>query len=151
MTRYNLAEWGLRRPALTAYLIGLILLTGTVAFLSLGQTDMPLGLARGIAGDRLLILANAGYAVGKHDFAAPLLNGFMYESGWSHGRTEWDVAIAALRRSEGLLREPRISVIERFEDTGRRAGWPGDPGRGQPGLDQLPWPPGTPAGSRSAM
>ena len=41
MTRYNLAEWGLRRPALTAYLIGLILLTGTVAFLNLGQTDMP--------------------------------------------------------------------------------------------------------------
>ena len=41
MTRYNLAEWGLRRPALTAYLIGLILLSGTVAFLTIGQTDMP--------------------------------------------------------------------------------------------------------------
>ena len=41
MTRYNLAEWGLRRPTLTAYLIGLILLAGTVAFFRLGQTDMP--------------------------------------------------------------------------------------------------------------
>ncbi|MDD3650545.1 efflux RND transporter permease subunit [Immundisolibacter sp.] len=41
MTRYNVAEWGLRHPALTAYLIGLVLLTGTVAFFSLGQTDMP--------------------------------------------------------------------------------------------------------------
>lgn len=25
MSRYNLAEWGLRRPALTVYLIGLLL------------------------------------------------------------------------------------------------------------------------------
>lgn len=41
MTRYNLAEWGLRRPTLTAYLIGLVLLAGTVAFFRLGQTDMP--------------------------------------------------------------------------------------------------------------
>ncbi len=41
MSRYNLAEWGLRRPVLTAYLIGLVLLAGTVAFFSLGQTDMP--------------------------------------------------------------------------------------------------------------
>ncbi len=82
-------------------------------------------------GDRFLILANAGYAVGKHDFAAPFLNGFMYESGWSHGRTEWDDTISAMRRSEGLLREPRISLIERFEDTRDRAGWPADPKRGQ--------------------
>ncbi|MBC7162463.1 efflux RND transporter permease subunit [Immundisolibacter sp.] len=41
MSRYNLAEWGLRRPALTAYLIGLILVGGAVAFFGLGQTDMP--------------------------------------------------------------------------------------------------------------
>ena len=41
MSRYNLAEWGLRRPALTAYLIGLILVGGTVASFGLGQTDMP--------------------------------------------------------------------------------------------------------------
>ncbi|WP_448509018.1 efflux RND transporter permease subunit [Immundisolibacter sp.] len=41
MLRYNLAAWGLRRPALTTYLIGLILLAGTVALLNLGQTDMP--------------------------------------------------------------------------------------------------------------
>ncbi len=41
MSRYNLAEWGLRRPALMSFLIGLVLLAGTVAFLNLGQTDMP--------------------------------------------------------------------------------------------------------------
>lgn len=41
MSRYNLAEWGLRRPALTVYLIGLLLLGGAVAFFGLGQTDMP--------------------------------------------------------------------------------------------------------------
>ncbi|MFP5463482.1 MAG: efflux RND transporter permease subunit [Gammaproteobacteria bacterium] len=41
MSRYNLAEWGLRRPALTVYLIGLLLVGGAVAFFSLGQTDMP--------------------------------------------------------------------------------------------------------------
>jgi multidrug efflux pump len=40
-SRYNLAEWGLRHPALTAYLIGLVLLGGAVAFFRLGQTDMP--------------------------------------------------------------------------------------------------------------
>jgi hypothetical protein len=27
--------------------------------------------------DAFLILANTGYSVGKHDFAAPFLNGFM--------------------------------------------------------------------------
>lgn len=81
--------------------------------------------------EKFLILANAGYAVGKHDFAAPYLNGVMYESGWSHGRTEWDSTIQKLRHTESLLREPRISVIERFEDVGSRAGWPGDAKRGQ--------------------
>ncbi|MDI9431616.1 MAG: putative glycoside hydrolase [Planctomycetota bacterium] len=82
-------------------------------------------------GDDFLLLANSGYAVGKHDFAAPYLNGIMYESGWSHGRTEWDDCIAKMRRTESLLRRPTISVIERFEDTGSRAGWPGDPDRGK--------------------
>ncbi|HEY0675154.1 MAG TPA: efflux RND transporter permease subunit, partial [Immundisolibacter sp.] len=41
MSRYNLAEWGLRRPAITVYLIGLVLLAGVAAFFSLGQTDLP--------------------------------------------------------------------------------------------------------------
>ena len=82
-------------------------------------------------GERFLLLANAGYEVGRHDFAAPFLNGFMYESGWSHGRTEWDATIASMQRTESLLREPRISVVERFEDTADRAGWPGDPRRGK--------------------
>jgi hypothetical protein len=82
-------------------------------------------------GDDFLILANSGYAVGKHDFAAPFLNGFMYESGWSHGRTEWNRVIRRMQHSESLLRQPRISLIERFEETRGRAGWPGDPRRGQ--------------------
>jgi len=86
---------------------------------------------RQAVGDDFLLLANSGYAVGKHDFAAPYLNGIMYESGWSHGRTEWDDCIAKMRRTESLLRRPTISVIERFEDTGSRAGWPGDPDRGK--------------------
>lgn len=86
---------------------------------------------RQAVGDDFLILANSGYAVGKHDFAAPYLNGIMYESGWSHGRTEWDDCIAKMRHTESLLRKPTISVIERFEDTGSRAGWPGDPDRGR--------------------
>jgi putative glycosyl hydrolase-like family 15 (GHL15) protein len=103
-----------------------------------------LGEVRRRVGDRFLILANSGYAVGKHDFAAPFLNGFMYESGWSHGRTEWDSTIAAMRRSEELLRRPRISLIERFEDTGGRAGWPGDPNRGRK-------PPADPAARRWSL
>ena len=86
---------------------------------------------RQAVGDDFLLLANSGYAVGKHDFAAPYLNGIMYESGWSHGRTEWDDCIAKMRHTESLLRRPTISVIERFEDTGSRAGWPGDPDRGK--------------------
>lgn len=82
-------------------------------------------------GDDFLILANAGYAVGRHDFAAPYLNGMMYESGWSHDRTEWDDCIAKIQHTESLLCEPKITVIERFEETRSRAGWPGDARRGQ--------------------
>ncbi|UCD53609.1 MAG: hypothetical protein JSW27_03270 [Phycisphaerales bacterium] len=86
---------------------------------------------RQAVGDDFLILANAGYAVGRHDFAAPYLNGMMYESGWSHKRTEWDDCIRKMQHTESLLREPKISLIERFEETGSRAGWPGDPNRGK--------------------
>jgi hypothetical protein len=85
---------------------------------------------RQTVGDDFLILANSGYAVGKHDFAAPYLNGIMYESGWSHGRTEWDDCIAKMQHTESLLHKPTISVIERFEETRSRAGWPGDSNRG---------------------
>jgi hypothetical protein len=67
-------------------------------------------------GDGFLIMANYGYAIDEYDFAAPYLNGIMYESGWSHDRTEWDDTIAAMRHSESLLRRPTISAIERFED-----------------------------------
>ena len=91
---------------------------------------------REAVGDDFLILANSGYAVGEHDFAAPFINGFIYESGWSHGRTEWDEIVEAKQHTESLLQEPRISVIERFEVTEGRAGWPGDPGRGEPPEDR---------------
>ena len=84
-----------------------------------------------MVGNDFLLLANSGYAVGRHDFAAPYLNGIMYESGWSHERTEWDDCIAKMRHTESLLRKPTISVIERFENTGSRSGWPGDPNRGK--------------------
>ena len=86
---------------------------------------------RQVVGEDFLILANAGYAVGRHDFAAPYLNGMMYESGWSHERTEWDDCIARMQHTQTLLREPRISLIERFEEIRSRAGWPGDARRGQ--------------------
>jgi hypothetical protein len=86
---------------------------------------------REAVGDDFLILANAGYAVGEYDFAAPYLNGMMYESGWSHHRTQWDDCIRRMQHTQALLREPRISLIERFEETRDRAGWPGDPKRGQ--------------------
>lgn len=82
-------------------------------------------------GNRFLILANAGYAVGRYDFAAPYLNGIMYESGWSHNRTDWDDCIEKMQRTQSLLRKPTISVIERFEEIRNHAGWPGDPRRGQ--------------------
>jgi len=90
-----------------------------------------LGDVRAATGDDFLILANVGYAVGAHDFAAPYLNGIMYESGWSHGRTEWDEAIADIRHTETLLRHPKISVVERFEEQRSGAGWPADAERGQ--------------------
>ena len=86
---------------------------------------------REAVGDGFLVQANAGYAVGAHDFAAPFLNGIMYESGWSHKITDWDVMIRKMRHSESLLRTPRISVIERFEEVRSRAGWPGDAKRGE--------------------
>ena len=71
---------------------------------------------RSRCGDDFLILANYGYAIDEYDFAAPYLNGIMYESGFSHGRTEWDECIEAMQHTQSLLREPRISCIERFED-----------------------------------
>jgi hypothetical protein len=86
---------------------------------------------RKAVGDDFLILAKAGYAIGKYDFAAPYLNGMMYESGWSHNRTQWDNCIRQMQHTQSLLRQPRISLIERFEEIRQRAGWPGDPKRGQ--------------------
>ncbi len=96
---------------------------------------------RQAVGDDFLVLANAGYAIEGLDFVAPFLNGFMYESGWSHNRTDWADGIRAMRHTQTLLREPRISVIERFEDIGNRAGWPGNPNRGKK-------PPADPAARR---
>ena len=71
---------------------------------------------RARCGDDFLILANYGYAIDEYDFAAPYLNGIMYESGFSHGRTEWDDTIAAMQHTASLLKPPTISCIERFED-----------------------------------
>ena len=82
--------------------------------------------------ENFLILANVGYAVGRHDFAAPYLNGVIYESGWSHNRTDWDATIRKLQHTESLLRQPRISVIERFEEIRDHAGWPTDPRKDDP-------------------
>lgn len=95
-------------------------------------------------GEEFLILLNSGYAVGAHDFVAPFINGFMYESGWSHNRKEWDEAIRKLQHTETLLRRPTISVIERFEETRDQAGWPGDGKHGQR-------PPADPAARRWSM
>lgn len=75
-------------------------------------------------GDSFLILANYGYAIGEYDFAAPYLNGIMYESGFSHGRTEWDECIEQMRHTASLLRPPVISCIERFEDIEGRSDGP---------------------------
>lgn len=82
-------------------------------------------------GDDFLILVNAGYDVGTYNFAYPYINGIMYESGWSHDRTDWDECIRQMQYSQSLLREPKISLIERFEETRNYAGWPGDPQKGQ--------------------
>lgn len=86
---------------------------------------------RAAVGDQFLILANCGYDVGNYDWLAPWLNGIMYESGWSHQRTQWDDCIGQMQRTQALLRAPRISVIERFEEIRDQAGWPNDPLKGQ--------------------
>jgi len=95
-------------------------------------------------GNDFLILANSGYSVGEHDFAAPFLNGIMYESGWSHQRVEWDDLIRRMQHTETLLRSPHISLIERFKETGDYAGWPG---KSQPGIV----PPDDPAARRWSL
>ncbi len=74
--------------------------------------------------DDFLILANYGYAIDEYDFAAPYLNGIMYESGFSHGRTEWGETIRKMRHTASLLRPPTISCIERFEDIEGRSDGP---------------------------
>jgi len=99
---------------------------------------------RAAVGDHFLMLVNAGYDVGGFDWLLPSINGVMYESGWSHGRTEWDECIKTMRHNETLLRQPRISAIERFEDTRDYAGWPDRPGR-----DALP--PRDPAARRWSL
>ena len=71
---------------------------------------------RNRCGDDFLILANYGYAIDEYDFAAPYLNGIMYESGFSHNRTEWDDTIRQMQHTASLLRPPTVSCIERFED-----------------------------------
>ena len=99
---------------------------------------------RKAVGDDFLIFINAGYDVGTYNFAYPFINGVMYESGWSHDRTDWEETIKEMQYSQSLLREPKISLIERFEETRSRAGWPGDPKRGQK-------PPDDPAARRWSM
>lgn len=94
---------------------------------------------REVVGDRFLIQANAGYDIGSYDWLAPYMNGIMYESGWSHEararwrpRETWDDRIRMMQHTESLLREPRISLIERFEEVRDHAGWPNDPRKGEP-------------------
>ncbi|UCF38031.1 MAG: hypothetical protein JSU96_03995 [Acidobacteriota bacterium] len=82
-------------------------------------------------GNDFLLFLNVGYAIGEYDFVAPFVNGIMYESGWSHDRTEWETAVQEMQHTQSLLMEPRISLIERFEEIRSHAGWPGDPQRGQ--------------------
>lgn len=96
-----------------------------------GPWTAILGEIRKRLGDDILLQANVGYAIDEYDFAAPFLNGFMYESGWSHNRTEWDDCIKAMQHSASLMREPRINLIERFEEIRDYAGWPTDRRRGQ--------------------
>ena len=89
--------------------------------------------------DNFLIQANVGYDIGSYDWLAPYMNGIMYESGWSHPqrsrwrpRETWDDRIGMMQHTESLLRQPRISLIERFETTRDHAGWPTDPRKGEP-------------------
>ena len=93
---------------------------------------------RDVVGDKFLIFVNAGYDIGTFDWISPYLNGIMYESGWSHpARSEWmpnetwDDRIRMMQRTEALLMEPRISLIERFEEVRDHAGWPNDPEKGR--------------------
>ena len=92
-------------------------------------------------GNDFLVLINAGYDVGSYNFAYPFINGIMYESGWSHKRFQWDETIRQMQYSQSLLLEPKISLIERFEETDNGAGWPADENRGKK-------PPADPAARR---
>jgi hypothetical protein len=93
---------------------------------------------RDAVGDDFLITANVGYDIGSYDWLAPYMNGFMYESGWSHDRSAWrpnetwDDRIRMMQQTEKLLRKPTVSFIERFEAVRDQAGWPNDPLKGQP-------------------
>ena len=80
-------------------------------------------------GNGFLILINAGYSVGDLDFLAPYVNGFLYESGWSHKKEKLKNNLNKMIKTESLLRKPTISVIERFEDISHHAGWPNNPKR----------------------
>jgi hypothetical protein len=90
-----------------------------------------IGALREKLGDEVLMMANVGYAIEEYDFIAPYMNGFMYESGWSHRRTEWDDCIEKMQHTETLFRKPYVSVMERFETTRGHAGWPSDRRKGE--------------------
>lgn len=81
--------------------------------------------------DNFMVLVNAGGAVGKYDFAAPYVNGIMYESGWGHNKIRWRDCITKMQKTQTLLRNPKISIIERFEEVRHNAGWPEDPKLGK--------------------
>ncbi|MBN1458644.1 MAG: hypothetical protein JXA57_03850 [Armatimonadetes bacterium] len=90
-----------------------------------------LGELRKKIGEEVLLVANVGYQIDEYDWVAPYLNGFMYESGWSHERTDWDDCIHAMQHTASLFRTPVVSIMERFEEVRSRAGWPTDSRRGQ--------------------
>ena len=84
---------------------------------------------REACGDDFLLIANGGLLT---PWAAPYLNGAMFE-GLNYGAdTDWDQVVGQMQEMVKAQPEPHVDYLERFERTGDDDGWPGDPERGLP-------------------
>lgn len=127
---------GLKGVGIDGVFIDNLGLAGMALRSGVDERDAWISFFKGIreaCGEDFVIIANGGLLT---PWAAPYLNGLMYE-GFGHGPdTDWDDLISQLQEIEEVQPEPRINYIERFERTGGDDGWPGDPERGLPPVER---------------
>ena len=123
---------GLKEAGLDGVFIDNLALAGMALRAGVDERQAWISFFQGIrdaCGDDFFIIANGGLLT---PWAAPYLNGAMFE-GFGYGAdTDWDKVIGQMQEMAAQQPEPHIDYIERFERQGDDDGWPGDPERGLP-------------------